>query len=295
MANYRDIYQKKKEHANSEHTPRKEADHQSVHVKRKKDSNRIHTPVDPAELSSADRKRLLEKRISQLEENERHIANIQQEMAHSSREKSRTSYHSQNSGSRRPSDSDTYVISRGSKASISNASMPIPEDEIDTTDYDKYRYMSDVTTKNVRNVRKAGRNYRMSVRSKAEQLLIDRRIRSRGRQRASVIKNTEQMLSGRNTKDYRADDNYKENINRSTQANSRPPRPRDRFFPCKDDRSWSSPSDDEFVEVPEYVDSDTSSVHRAYSLPPPRTRKSMRSDIPSAAQVHERVNSNCSS
>lgn len=297
MANYRDIYKKKKSNSNVQYESsfHKEADHQSVYVKRKKDASRIQTPLDPAELSSEDRKLLLEKRIAQLEENEKYISNIQLEMANSFREKSRTSYNSLSTGSRRPSDSDTCIISRDSyeterKASFSN--MPIPEDEIDTTNYDKYRYLSDVKTGGVQNVRKADRNYRISVRSKAERLLMERRIRSRGRKRAAVIRNTEQMLKERNTGDYSP--GFSDSENQVEQ--NRIPRPRDQYLPNVDNRSRSPRSDDEFVEVPEYVESDTSSVY-AYSLPPPRTRKSMRSDIPSVVQVsivNDRLRSNVS-
>lgn len=302
MANYREIFQKKQEQSNRvDHVSsgNKDLEHQSVQVKRKKVSDRINTPVDPSELSPSDRKLLLEKRISQLEENEKIISSLQLEMANNVRERSRYSSQSNSNSSRRQSDSDTYVISRGSNHNGNVASFangPIPEDDIDTSKYDKYRYLSDLGYCGVQNVRKADKSYRMSVRDKAERLLIERRIRSRGRKRASIIRNTEQMLKERKAKDYSGSSSdedlerlrYQNSAQRQTSiAKNTIQQPYLTIPTNADKRSRSPKSEDEFVEVPLYVgyESDTSSGLYPYSLPPPQTRKSRRSDVPSAVQV----------
>lgn len=296
MTSYSDILQKKRQYKSKfEHVPtaNREADHQSVHVKRKKETSRIETPVNPSELSSEDRKLLLQKRISQLEENDRYIYNLQLEMANNAREKSRNSDHSYSTdaGSRRVSETGTYVISRDSHEigrKDSFTSIPIPEEDIDTSNYDKYRYLSDIRTKNVQNVRKADRNYRRSVLDKAERLLIERRLRSRGRNRANIIKNAERILEDRKAREYttRLNDSDNERPQKQRNPNHNTLNPNVDYVETRSRSPRSPRSEDEFVEVPEYVDSDSSSTVRAYSLPPPpRTQKSLRSDIPSAAQV----------
>ncbi|XP_052761034.1 echinoderm microtubule-associated protein-like 1 isoform X3 [Mya arenaria] len=256
----------------------------------------IDTPTDPSKLSTADRKKLLLKRISQLEETDQYIDNLQTEMAATARQNSQSGHASSvNSVHRTPSPrydmkaglsdrtllnspnnfrpasqirvrsrenrldterhlrapndlgntlSETYTVS--SKPPVYKTSS-IPGNDIINGDYTNYRYLTDIKTRNVQNIRKVDRKYRTSILNKAEKLLNERKRR----QLPSTGEESQRTLQRR--------------LSRNRTYTKRP-------------LSRSPISDSDIVEVPETLDSAPSSAIL------PRRWKSRRSDIPSAAQ-----------
>jgi len=259
-------------------------------------SRNIETPVDPTKCSSADRKQLLLRRIAELEETDNYINTLQAEMAATAHQRSRASRHGpdsrydgrsdisdrtlllsphnarpvppaehppenghgtnahlevpnvKNNNAYAQSIPETYVVS----SKKSPVTSPVPNNDDVGKGYGEYRYLSDVRTRDVQNVRKSDRRYRTSVLDKAEQLLKERERKNR---------------------EFLADKLDVSNAPRRTHSLTR-----NRTYTTRPG-SRSPLSDSEIVQVPETLDSS------APSPIPTWTRKSKRSDIPSAAQV----------
>ncbi|KAH3874361.1 hypothetical protein DPMN_037603, partial [Dreissena polymorpha] len=321
MTSYVRKYQKNRDTKNSHHDINR-----NTNVRRKADDVRsdssyydditgprsIDTPPDPSKLSTPDRKRLLLKRISQLEETDKYIDELNNRMSTlSDRKSSRTSYAkslvsneyntakyvlntnsnprpftvspipnstndvrhivvaqryvSTNSPNRhspvrqsmtldvQPRDNYAQSLAETYTVSPKKDRIPsLPENEATKSSYKQYRYISDVPTKGVKNIRKADRQYRKHVITKAEQLLNERKRRERMNDSAlNVSARTAQRLA----------------LNQPTHP--------------KRSRSRSPMSDTEYVEVPETIDDD---VISGFSGVNDRNRQLLLSGVPSAAQ-----------
>lgn len=257
MTEYQYIYRKNKAHRKSkiDHVDRgKKRDVPTVYLEKNSriqvETDRTVTPMDPTKLSTSERRTLLQRRIMELEENQRTINSIQSEIVHD-KLKSTHSESSRHSKARHP---DGYVSNyNGSSVRdlhLSSVGSSIPEHDIHMKDYGQYRYISGVPTNDVQNVRKAGRSYRESVLNKAERL-----IHARKRRESS------------------SDDDTSRTRKRVAKK---------KMYVAK--RSISPHSDNEFVEVPEAIESDMKST---YENVPTRIRsRKSRSDVPSAVQVN---------
>lgn len=251
MSDYRYFYNDEKKHhviAKDRDKPRKHrGSHNVKEASHRTDitSNRSITPEDPTRLSSSERKQLLELRIMELEENQRTINNIQNEIIKDKLKSPHVEYAKHHN----PSKYEMYVQPYKDKSTRhfypSYIQTSIPENDTVPVNYSQYKYISGERTKDVRNIRKAGRTRRASILDKAEELI-------KSRQRKEFLPN---------------------NTNRR--------RKKHLTYVVKGTRSSSS--DEEFVEVPEHLDSDTSSDN---DVRQPRVKSwKSRSDVPSVVQV----------
>lgn len=226
---------------------------------RKDENTRAQTPTDPSKLTSSARRRLLEKRIQELEENERRISTLQLEMAQK-REKSRNSQVSQHSQFEKSSghyftdtvDKERYILA----SKLSSITSPIREDDVPDSHNRNNRDISNLKTEEgVQYVLKRGRSQRTSILNKAERLLNERKRRE---------------------------------FNTSSDGDS--DRPRDSYlsknvtYVAKRSRSKSPINDTQFVLVPEVVENDEPSIYRNQNVLPQHGRLSVpsvtKSEIP---------------
>ncbi|KAL4221534.1 hypothetical protein ACF0H5_019791 [Mactra antiquata] len=314
MTDIQYVTRNKKKHKERYHGQTVHRDQHHVHrytdnssENRHTDKQRAVTPDDPKKLTSADRKRLLQKRFDEFEDNEKTINEIQNEMAEElKRQRSgRSNYsnytRSQYSVDTKVSNHESYVkhpaenhrrspIKKDADFSIKSpqtqkfytelppqkpnnmssiqTSHPVRNNHMtqsnernyeqnrvpqyksknDEPDYSEYRYISGVGTKDVQNIRKAGRH-----------------------RRASILYKAEQLLNHRKRRDFSSSDD-------DTPRIKKPPKV---VYLAKRSRSNS---DIEYVSVPEVIEDEVSSNHSAQLLASPRYRIT-RSGIPSVAQL----------
>ena len=223
------------------------------------------TPENPDILTTEERRRLLEKRIKQLEENERKILELQLK-ERSSQQHSRYSERSYaTSGKRADPEGPKYYFTER----YSRTDNP---DTFRTDLYDSFSIQdkpeeTDEKMKEHAAINKISREYRANILNKAEKMIEDRKRRE------------VEPLSGTNVSRVQEYVNQQQQMH--LKQNARKERQNTTFVTK---RPRSPLSDSEYIEVPEYIDTDTD-VSLGYRIRRKgRSQWSIR-DIPSAIQV----------
>lgn len=251
MTEYRHIYNKKRAYkkAQSNYVRASKSNKRQFHWTELA-SDRAITPLDPKRLTSAERRILLEQRIMELEDNQRIINDIQNEIVRD-KQKSRYSDHAKHSHN---SKYDLYVrpykdppLKHSFRSSYDSSEQ---ENDMYKPDYSQFKYRDKERTRHVQNVRRAGRSRRKSILDKAEEL-----------------------INARKRRDFSED--YELN-NRSRKA-------KHNLYVVE--RLSSASSDDEYVFVPENIDSDSSSIKDTPRQYQQSRVQSWKSGVPSVVQV----------
>jgi hypothetical protein len=250
MTEYQHIYNKKRAYRKAQ-TDNVRASKNYKHQSHRSEqaSDRSTTPLDPRRLTSAERRTLLQQRIMELEDNQRIINNIQNEIVRD-KQKSRYSDHAKRMET---SKYDLYVGPYKDppvRQSIRSSYDTVEQDkDIFKTDYSQFRYRGGERTYHVQNVRKAGRSRRKSILDKAEEL-----------------------INARKRRDYLSDnENY-----RSRKAKHKV---------YVSERLSSASSGEEYTFVPEDLDSDSSSIKDTPRQQQQSRVHSWKSGVPSVVQV----------